>query len=273
MKPEHTVPPILQNSLPYTPWGDARMTRLPGIQPLAFDDWLLVDDAYAAQMAERDRLIAHLRDAVHALAPEAHRAATELLDLVLADLDRRDGFQRAKTLVTRPDGVRVPLDFSAPLLTLGRLVQEDLCLLQPDGQEHVLTGAILCFPASWTLVEKFMRPLIRIHAPVPQYDENIAPRVQRLFDGLQPGRVLWRANAHFYEDSTLFQPRAEAAPRMAVTAPAPYLRSERQCLLRLPETGAVVFSIHTIVVRSDDLSAAQKAALEANPPPAVETRA
>jgi len=29
---------------------------------------------------------------------------------------------------------------------------------------------------------------------------------------------------------------------------APYLRSERQSILRLPDTGAVVFSIHTYVV-------------------------
>ncbi|SMX42192.1 heme-dependent oxidative N-demethylase family protein [Actibacterium lipolyticum] len=248
------------------------MTRLPGIQPLAFDDWLLIDDAYAAQMAERDRLIAGQPEAVHALAPTAHSAAAELLALVLNDLDRRDGFQCFKTSVIRPDGVRVPLDHDAPLLTLGRLVQEDLCILEPDGAEHALTGAILCFPASWMLAEKFMRPLMRIHAPVPQYDENIGPRVQRLFDGLKPGRVLWRANVHFYDDPTLFQPRAESAPRMAVTAPAPYIRSERQCLLRLPETGAVVFSIHTIVVRSDDLNPEQKAALDANPPLAAETR-
>ena len=37
----------------------------------------------------------------------------------------------------RPDGVLVPLD-GPPLITAGRLVQEDLCLLEkPDGEaEH-----------------------------------------------------------------------------------------------------------------------------------------
>ena len=46
----------------------------------------------------------------------------------------------------------VPLD-GPPLIAAGRLVQEDLCLLEkPEAAaEHVLTGAILCFPSNWTL--------------------------------------------------------------------------------------------------------------------------
>ncbi len=56
--------------------------------------------------------------------------------------------------VRRPDGVEVRLDSRFPLVTLGRLVQEDLCLMEKQGEESVLTGAILCFPASWTLGQK-----------------------------------------------------------------------------------------------------------------------
>ncbi|MGB8622431.1 MAG: DUF3445 domain-containing protein, partial [Paracoccaceae bacterium] len=195
---------------------------------------------------------------------EAEAAARELLEMVLADLAVRDGFEVGDDMVTRPDGVTVPLDRDAPLLTLGRLCQEDFCILQPGaGGEHVLTGAILCFPASWTLAEKFMRPLIRIHKPVPPYDDGIARRVQRLFDAVRPGQVLWRANAHFYEEPALFAPRPEAAPRSKVTGEPPYLRSERQCVLRLPKTGAGVFSIHTWMLRTTDLSDSQKAALNA----------
>ena len=32
----------------------------------------------------------------------------------------------------------------------------------------------------------------------------------------------------------------------------PFTRSERQCILRLPESDAVVFTIHTYVVRDGD---------------------
>jgi hypothetical protein len=40
----------------------------------------------------------------------------------------------------------------------------------------------------------------------------------------------------------------------------PYLRSERQCLLRLPKTRAIVFSIHTYVLPVTALSPEQRAA-------------
>lgn len=257
--------PILQARLPYTPWAEPRMRRLPGIQPLEMADWLVVDDAHAGQMAERDRLIAGRPDAVHAMQDGARPAADDLLDTVLDVLAGRADFTVAPGAVTRPDGVRVPLDRAAPLLTLGRLVQEDFCLMQAQDGAPVLTGAILCFPASWTLAEKMGRPLGPIHGPVPQYDAALEARVARLFAGLRPGRPLWRANAHFYDDPALFQPRPEAAPRAKVKGPARYLRSERQVLLRLPRSGAVVFSIHTWMVARDSLTQAQLAALDAHP--------
>ncbi|WP_426033534.1 hypothetical protein [Cypionkella sp. TWP1-2-1b2] len=48
---------ILNAKLPLQPWLDPRNLRVPGIQPIADDSWIAVCDAYAAQMAERDRLI------------------------------------------------------------------------------------------------------------------------------------------------------------------------------------------------------------------------
>ena len=64
-----------------------------------------------------------------------------------------------------------------------------LLLEKPDGAaEHVLTGAILCFPSNWTLAQKFGMRLARIHLPVERYDEAVARRVQRLFDACGPRR-------------------------------------------------------------------------------------
>ena len=94
----------------------------------------------------------------------------------------------------------------------------------------------------------------------------MARRVQRLFDAIRPGRPLWRANAHFYDDPALFSPRSERDPRTPVRHPAPYVRSERQCLLRLPDSGAVLFSIHTYLVRQRDLTAEQARTLGAHHP-------
>ncbi len=244
--------PILQTTLPFAPWMDPRTNRLPGVLPLEGDDWLRVDEAFGAQMAERDRLIREVPGLVHALLPQGVPAAQDLYRRVLARLATETGYVVGADAVQRPDGVSIPLDPSQPLLTLGRLVQEDLCLLEAAGNEHVLTGAILCFPASWTLAQKIGRPLSDIHIPVPSYDAGISRRVQRMFDAIRPEQPLWRANALLYDDPTLFQPRREGVPRPRPVEKT-YLRSERQCLLRLPETRAVVFTIHTCVLRRSDL--------------------
>ncbi len=237
--------------------------RLPGIQPLDMADWLVVDEAFAAQMALRDRLLVERRADVFGASDIA--PAQELLNLVLAHLG--PDYRVEPDRVIRPDGVEVGLDSDHPLVVAARLVQEDLCLLeQPDGAgEHVLTGAVLCFPASWTLAEKLGRPLTTIHDPVPDYAADMAARVQRLFDALHPDRPLWRANALLYDDPTLYQPRRHADRRDRPEGQPPFLRSERQSLLRLPETRAVVFSIHTWVVAWENLTPEQRAGLASHP--------
>ena len=202
-----------------------------------------MDEAYSTQIQLRETLLKHQRDKVLRLAPEAFAAAQELLGMALGFATAHLGFERHKDRIICPDGRLVLIDDQDPLATLGRALQNDFCLLQPRGAEHLLTGAILCFPASWTLAEKFMHPLSRIHVPVPSYDANITKRVQRLFNGIQVGRPLWRCNYLHYDAPDLFHPRMEADPRSGVSEGAgPYIRSERQTLCRLPKTGAVVLA-------------------------------
>lgn len=255
---------VLHGKLATAPWMDPALWRLPGMKPLAVDDWLIRDEAFAGQMSLRDDLIANRFQDVHALLPEAAAGARECLDLVLDCLSRDPAYSVAPSHVTRPDGVEVVLDRDAPLATLGRLIQADVCVMTPGPDGHVLTGAILCFPASWTLSEKVGRPLVAIHTPVPEYDANVAGRVQRLFDVLRPEQPLWRANAIRHHDPSLHHPRRESdPPEIRHGMPdGPYLRSERQALRRLPGSGAVIFTIHTTILPLDQLSEAQKAALE-----------
>lgn len=235
---------ILQQDIPYDPLA---LNPLPGIRPADPDHWLHRDDAFAAQMKRRSELLSSHRSEVLAQSLEALEPAQELLDLVLAQT-----YPGASDRVCRPDRVWVEIDRAHPLETLCHLAQEDFCILQKHGEEHVLTGAILCFPASWSLSEKFMRPLIAIHQPVEEYDANIARRVQRLFDGIQPGRPLWRFNALWYHDAELHQPRSANKPReIRDRGGTRYLRSERQTLLRLPQSRAVVFAIHTYVLPAE----------------------
>ena len=57
----------------------------------------------------------------------------------------------------------------------------------------------------------------------------------------------------WYADPDLHQPRSASDRRPEPGRDLPgYLRSERQAVLRLPKTRAVVFSIHTFVVARTD---------------------
>jgi hypothetical protein len=251
---------ICQKSLRDAPWMATAKRRLPGVQPLDMADWLVVDDAYAAQMAERARLLLAHRADVLRCPPEATAPAQELYDLVLAQLAKTPGFELHQNRCRRPDGVEIALDRDRSLEVLCHLIVEDLCILQKRGDEHVLTAALLCFPASWSLAQKIGHPLSHIHGPVDSYGDDMARRVQRLFDAVRPGRPLWRANALLYPDAELYQPRREEA-RRDHSAQMHILRSERQSILRLPKTDAVVFSIQTRQVRLEDLTAEQRAGL------------
>ena len=253
---------VLHPALPFAPWADPRTRRLPGVLPLDMDDWLRVDAAYAGQMALRDTLIAERPGAVHAVLAQAAEAADELFAMVIPRLSSL-GFVALPGGWRRPDGTEVTA--GAPLLTLGRLLQNDFCLMQADGTgEHMLTGAILCFPAGWTLAEKLGRPLMRIHRPVPPYTDDVGRRVQRLMDAVRPETPLWRANAN-HSRAPLFNPQPEDQDRTIRRAEYPWIRSERQTLIRLPNTRAVVFAIHTYVVRREDLTPGQEAALQEFP--------
>lgn len=237
---------ILQKSIPY----DTESQRpLPGVAPLDMADWLITDSAFAAQMNERERLLTSRRAEVVAVTERGRMAADELLNFVLDWLTKfAPGYGVSGAGMVRPDGVTIPLDRSDPMGTLGHLVQEDLCLLEKQGDEHVLTAAVICFPASWRLSDKIGKPLTTIHDPVPDYDAPLARRVQRLFDGVREGRPLWRFNVLRYAEPDLFQPLAREAPRTEASAgDYPFIRSERQCVVRLPETRACVFSIHSYV--------------------------
>lgn len=254
---------VLHDRLALAPWMDPALWRLPGVKPLKPDEWLIRDEAFAGQMALRDHLIATRLADVHAMSPRALDPARECLDLVLEALARDPDYRRYGQTMTRPDGVSVEIDRDAPLITLGHLIQADVCVMQEGPGEHVLTGAILCFPGSWTLAEKMGRPLMAIHGPVPKYDDGVGVRVQRLFDGIRPDKPLVRANAHRVHHTALFHPRSESDPPSVRHEPpgGPNLRSERQTLRKLPRTGAVIFTIHTTIIPIDRLTDAQRAGM------------
>jgi hypothetical protein len=144
-------------------------------------------------------------------------------------------------------------------------VQEDLVILEraEAEPEHRLTAAVLCFPSNWTLRQKFGLPLARIHLPVEAYDEALAKRVRRLFEAIRPGAPLMRANLLPYTHARLYSPRPELDRHSPSPGEVRFVRVERQTLLRLPVTRAVVFSIHVYQVSLAAITGVERERLRA----------
>ena len=123
------------------------------------------------------------------------------------------------------------------------LVQEDLCLLepQPNGR-YLLTAASVCSPSNWKLEEKIGGDLDIIHKPVPEYAETLSTRVNRLFSKLKVESPLMRFNWSLQDSNELFW-RSDLQGRATAVPPHWYWRVERQTLRRLPKTQVIVFGI------------------------------
>jgi len=255
--------PILQDALAVIPWMDVLAARLPGVQPCAPARWLMRDEAFAGQMAYRDRLIAMPGADVVRSPAEADAAVRELHAAILAFVANDAGYQREGDTVIRPDGVSIDIR-EEPLRVAGRLVQQDLLLLAPADGEHRLVAALVCFPASWTLSQKIGRPMTAIHAPVARYGESIARRTERIIASLRQDEPVWRANVLPYNDPELRQPRREGEHRRFDPSLPTFIRVERQTLRRL-SPASVVFAIHTYVVPLERVPAAALDVLRGTP--------
>ncbi len=230
-----------------------------GLRTLDPKTWFLLDESYEEEVAERRRLLTEQKEAVLQMLPEADAAGAEVLEQVLAFLTEQHpdsfGWKGARFL-NRRTGEEWDLNTPpfTPLEVAGRLVQEDLCVMQPDpaSGEYRLTAACLCFPTRWSLAEKMGQPMSVIHGPVPGYAEQLNAPVNRFLERLTPERSLWRYNWSLNDDPTLFQPGSveRSGPNPKVTPETAgrevWVRVERQTLRRLPRTQAVLFTIRIL---------------------------
>jgi dimethylamine monooxygenase subunit A len=140
-----------------------------------------------------------------------------------------------------------------PIVRAGLLTQEDWCVLVQQSPEEplMLTTGILCFPNRWRLSDKIGLPMLGIHIPVPQYGKEVGAPTNSLLSRLTPDRPVWRMNWGIADNPALHQPTGHFDPnagsRVLDIGADVVLRIERQTLIRLPNTGAVVFGIRTIV--------------------------
>jgi hypothetical protein len=173
-------------------------------------------------------------------------ATAEELAAKCADLD----LHAAHSIAWLPGSEAAQAELAAvvgaaePTITAAaRAVADDLVLLDGDDL-RVIAGAVV-HPTRWRLADKLGQTPYGVHAVVPGYAEHLGDATERVLHALRPNRPLERRNWAVLDDPTLHQPVATAGMPKAFDADALWLRVERQVLLRLPETRAIVFGIRT----------------------------
>jgi hypothetical protein len=242
----------------HTPYDGSAKPFSIGLQPLDPAKWIEIDEHYEAYLTEKDRLIAERPGDVFVAMPDTEDSQREVLDLVVDHLVGRQptvfpGRSQWDLLCDRLPRFTVHGSDEPPLQIAARFVQEDLVLMRRSDDGWRLAAASVCFPSSWTLTEKFGRPLEQIHKPVPGFgpDTRMATVIRRIFDKLQPGQPVERHNWALVTDDNLYHPVAEVQKtggtppdiRRFGSLAGAFIRVERQTLRKMQKSGDVLFTI------------------------------
>jgi hypothetical protein len=238
---------------------DMVIDRLPG------------DDVRAAELELRDTVVAYLLQTW----PQYFRRDASLVLSPLTGL----------AIDVGPGG-------ADPLVAIALLASEDMLLLLPEKRGpraedvYVLKAGALLFPNDWSLRSHFSTPQpldaaeqdawraaqqasmkaarlgktpTEIHdGHVSHYMQHFASRVDLFFDRMEPGMRTWRRNWGMRMSDELFLhhdalPAALPALTAQNWAEYGYLRSEHEAFVKVPKTGAVVFSIKTYLWKLSEL--------------------
>ncbi|AGB44396.1 Protein of unknown function (DUF3445) [Mesorhizobium australicum WSM2073] len=249
-------------SLPaHTPYDGSSKLFTIGLKPLDPADWIEVDGHLLPYLAKKRRLYAEIPERVFVEQDGTLDAQQEVLELLGAYLPERfpDTHRRSDAgvaVVGATSRPTIPSSLAgAPLVVASLLVQEDLILMRRGEDGWRLAAGSLCFPSSWSLVEKFGKPLQQIHDPVPGFGPGTRPAdlINRMFDGLQ-GQAVERYNWSIQSGDALYHPlsnieridRATSRPTRFPDGDVKthaFIRVERQTLRKLPASRDILFTI------------------------------
>ena len=214
---------VVAASLAHTPYDGSAKPFTIGLKPLDQAEWLEVDRHRDAYLAEKRRLYAEIPGKVFvAEARNGGRAAGS------AGADRRPppATFPGDSMPARASARKRARRFALASL----LVQEDLVLMRRGEDGWRLAAASLCFPSSWSLEEKFGRPLQDIHTPVPGFGRGTrtADIIHRIFDNLAVAQPVERLNWSLQAGADLYQPLSNAARIDRAAGPAVALSRSRR---------------------------------------------
>lgn len=257
----------------------ANVQAAPALEPTAAGGWgetiIDVDEFYAEELAERDRILAgdpqrsvtlpHMQEAawdallacLHGLAQARPADTTLRIDGDRVHWENRLRGTRLDFVIGDP--ATLPLD---PLTWAGTQVQEDICLLDQRDGALWLDAGLVTFAADWSLAFDIGMSFLEFHGPVPRVHEaGVMPAAEQFLMRLTPEQAYRRTNWTLTIDRRL-DVSTEQYPvwgrdRRLLTEPEVgrrvHLRVEVQHLVRLPVSGAIMFLIRSSMLPLQEL--------------------
>lgn len=232
-----------------------------------------VDSEYLHELAERARILerdpsratalGHMGpacwDTMLTLMRELATSRPDVMSLV------RDGEQHVWTnrllgieqRFTYADASTLPTD---PLRYIASQVQEDLVLLDQRDDDLWGDAGVVTFAADWSFGFDVGMTFLEIHGPVPRLRETgVITRARDFLMRLQPGQPYRRTNwtltigRRLDVSTEIYHEWGPDRPRILTVSDDDFgrevhLRTEVQHLIRLEESGAVLFLIRTYLL-------------------------
>lgn len=243
----------------YLPFTSGVYTTAPGLAPLRDQKIFDVDEHYSEYISNKNRCRAEditKYYCEHKFDGRTNRAVTDFLF-------NRIGTEYPGLLDFDRDSYDSVFDGICSHL------QEDVAVIQLDGDKDWLTAIHLCSPNHWDPRKKIGRPFNEIHTPVPNIErtvKNYQVMLKMIVEKDIFTRFAWgvatdtRLNHHPEPppgyDATMWRGR-----RVADEGTEFFVRVERQNLIGLKEVNAFIFTIRTYFYKVSELDGEEKSLL------------
>lgn len=242
-----------------------------------------VDGEYRSELAERAEILA-ADPARHAVLPHMAPACWDAMLHLMSEL--ASGYPEVMRLSPLADGVwrwendvlGIAVEFTygqadtlptEPLAFICAQVQEDVVLLDQRNEQLFADAGVVTFAADWSFGFDVGMSFLEIHGPVPRVrKEGVVTRAHEFIKRLQPHQPYRRTNwtmtigrrldvsTERYPDwgpdrETIQHVDDETFGRLV------HLRVEVQHLIRLSNSGAVMFLIRTYMLPLEQLAAVE----------------
>ncbi|KAI0753151.1 hypothetical protein C8Q80DRAFT_1097241 [Daedaleopsis nitida] len=234
-------------------------------QPMHVNHWIEIDKEYKWYLSEKQRIIAERGKVVVDSLPENDEACGELL-MSLVDylpkryptLFRREGHDTIVNMVMGETHVDLSSIKGVDALhVVSRLVQDDFLMAMEREDGHVYcVGGIVAFPGFYLLSEKIDQPIQVMHEPVPHFNEKLLTSVERTLRRFRPDQPFERSGWMFTTDRNLFWHDIVTDKTVDPNIhPKDYwLRVDHQTFVKLPKTNGIMFGVHPIMHKLEDLA-------------------